>query len=137
MVATYASAGGSAVVGDKVTYKPEGAVVASPGAGQTTMVYIPVTNPPTQSDKLTSIAVECTGTDAKAVELWAYFGRKLIYDGTVPAPGNDDFTLSATSSSQLADDKPYGIDVAIQLYFTTASATFEINSVTLQFGTGS
>lgn len=133
MGATYASAGGSAVVGTNVTYSRKGAVVGSPGAHKSTTVYIPITNPQSQTDKLTKVSVECNGTNATAKELFVYFGNTLIFDATVP-DGSKDFDALPNSSSSLPDANPYGIDVSIDLDFSSENGTFEIYSVTLQFG---
>ncbi|KAK4236098.1 hypothetical protein C8A03DRAFT_36044 [Achaetomium macrosporum] len=135
MGATYTSAGGSAVVGekDRVTYKPQGAVVSSPGSGKTTTVYIPITNPSTQQDPLTKVSVECKGTAASATDLVVYFGNTSAYSDTVPN-GSQDFDLVPNKFQLQADAKPYGIDVSMDVSFTSDTGTFEIYSVTLQFG---
>ncbi|RYP76678.1 hypothetical protein DL771_001600 [Monosporascus sp. 5C6A] len=133
MAPVYASAGGTAVVGSGVSYSQKGAVVASPGANEVTRVYVPVTNPQNTSDKLTKVSVECLGTSAEATEIYVYFGDKLILDAN-PTDGSKTFDINTTTQSSQADSQPYGIDVSMDVSFSSAAGTFEIYSVTLQFG---
>ncbi|KAI1432439.1 hypothetical protein GGR50DRAFT_598825 [Xylaria sp. CBS 124048] len=133
MAPTYASAGGSATVGTGVSYIRSGALVTSPGANGKSTIYVPVTNPPNTVDKLTSATVECLGNGATVTELFVYFGNTPILDG-IPADGSKDFTVTTTSTSSLPDSNPYGIDVSMDIEFTSTTSTFEVYSVTLKFG---
>ncbi|RYP24600.1 hypothetical protein DL765_000426 [Monosporascus sp. GIB2] len=133
MAPVYTSAGGTAVVGDNVTYSQVGATVGSPGANKSTRVYIPITNPQNTTDALNNVFVECKGNSADAKEIYVYFGNTPILDANV-TNGSTNFEIDTTSSSRVPDSNPYGIDVSIDINFTSDTGTFEIYSVTLQFG---
>jgi hypothetical protein len=136
MAPVYASAGGTALVGSAaITYSSSGAIVASPGANTTTVVHIPITNPANTTDKLSNVNVECDGSsDATIDEVWVYFGKTQILDVALSPSKSSDFDVTPASSSKLPDANPYGIDVSLEIKFSSATATFTIYSVTLTFG---
>lgn len=134
MGAIYASAGGSAAVGEKISYQPQGSIFGSPGANKSTTIYVPITNPQSQTDPLTKISVECKGNNATAKDLCVYFGNTPIFSNNVDN-GSKDFEIAPTAFYSKPDTNPYGIDVSMNVTFSSEEGTFELYSVTLQFGT--
>ncbi|KAJ4306632.1 hypothetical protein N0V88_001437 [Collariella sp. IMI 366227] len=134
MGAIYASAGGTAAVGDKISYQVSGSIFTSPGANKNTTIYVPITNPQSQTDPLTKISVECKGNSAIVKDLCIAFGNTVIFSNNVDN-GSKDFEIVPTSYYSKPDANPYGIDVSMTVNFSSETGTFELYSVTLQFGT--